>query len=281
MAETGFASFARLLAANMRHAGALRIDHAMGLSRLFWIPEGGNGADGAYVSYPFADLIGQVALESMRARCLIVGEDLGTVPDGFHTVLSEADILSYRVLLLEREGRGFKPASSYPTRAVACVSTHDLPPLAGWLEGTDVRERAILGYVRDGPGAERERSAQREALAEQLVRERCLVRNADEVPPVAEMVTGAHAFVASTASDLMLVQAEDLAGMRVAVNLPGTDRERPNWRIRSNVAVETLLAGPTAQSILGTVREAGRATAREDGTLGNSKCADVPDGTAL
>ena len=102
-ARDWFASFASLVAANMRHAGVLRIDHAMGLTRLFWIPDGGTGADGAYVAYPFADLLGQVALESARARCMVVGEDLGTVPEGFRSVMTEADILSYRVLLLERE----------------------------------------------------------------------------------------------------------------------------------------------------------------------------------
>ena len=101
----------------MRHAGALRIDHAMGLSRLFWIPDGGTGADGAYVAYPFADLLGQLALESARARCMVVGEDLGTVPDGFRPAMTEADILSYRVLLLEREGRISGPRQSYPARS--------------------------------------------------------------------------------------------------------------------------------------------------------------------
>ena len=258
-AETGFASFASLVAANMRHAGILRIDHAMGLTRLFWVPDGGRGADGAYVAYPFADLVGQLALESARARCMVVGEDLGTVPDGFRASMTEADILSYRVLLLERESRDFRPASSFPARAVACVSTHDLPPLAGWWEGTDITERLALGLLRDRSRAEDERAAERSALVSTLVDAGLLVLPEGGEPPVEAVVAAAHAFIASTPADLMLVQCEDLAAMRVGVNLPGTDTERPNWRLRVPVPVEMLLSGISAQGILDRARATGRA----------------------
>jgi 4-alpha-glucanotransferase len=254
-AQSGFASFASLIAANMRHAGVLRIDHVMGLSRLFWIPDGGTGADGAYVTYPFQDLLGQVALESVRARCMVIGEDLGTVPDGLRPVLTEADVLSYRVLLLEREGRGFKPASAYPGRALACVTTHDLPPLAGWWEGADIRERVALGQLQSGPAAEQERAAERTALADALARDGCLVPPVEGDPSVAAVVEGAYKFVAGTPCDLVLVQAEDLAGMRVGVNLPGTDTERPNWRLRLPVPVETLLTDDAARTGLDAVRQ--------------------------
>jgi glycogen debranching enzyme GlgX/4-alpha-glucanotransferase len=260
LARDGFASFVSLIEANMRHAGALRIDHAMGLTRLFWIPDGGTGADGAYVAYPFADLLGQVALESARARCMVVGEDLGTVPDGFRPTMTEADILSYRVLLLERDGRSFRPASLYPARAVACVTIHDLPPLAGWWEGTDVRERALLGLIPAVSDAEAEREAERTALVEMLTAEGCLERHSSEAPDVAAVMAAAYRFVASTPADLTLVQAEDLAGMRVGVNLPGTDNERPNWRLRLPIPVETLLGGEVAQGILDQMRAAGRGT---------------------
>jgi 4-alpha-glucanotransferase len=255
MAENGYAPVAALIASNMRHAGALRIDHAMGLSRLFWIPDGGLGADGAYVAYPFADLLGQVALESARARCMVIGEDLGTVADGFRATMADADILSYRVLLLEREGREFRRAGSYPARAVACVTTHDLPPLAGWWEGADMLERSRLGLLPLGSAAEAEREEERAALVTLLADEGCLARPEIGAVPVTALVTAAHDFVASTPADLMLVQTEDLAGARVGVNLPGTDSERPNWRLKVTVPVEALLTGATAQTIIAALRK--------------------------
>jgi glycogen operon protein len=259
--NNGYASFAALIAANMRHAGVLRIDHAMGLSRLFWIPDGGAGADGAYVTYPFADLVGQVALESTRARCMVVGEDLGTVPDGFRDVMTEANILSYRVLLLEREGRRFRPAASYPARAVACVTTHDLPPLAGWWEGADLQERSALGLLPIDVDADETREAERVALTEALVEEGCLAPPETGPPPIEAIIEGVHEFIASTPADLMLIQVEELADMRVGVNLPGTNTERPNWRLRVPVPVETLLTSPEARKILKSVRARNRGTA--------------------
>jgi glycogen operon protein len=257
-ASEGYASFAGLVAANMRHAGALRIDHAMGLTRLFWIPDGGSGADGAYVAYPFADLLGQLALESKRANCMVVGEDLGTVPEGFRAVMSAAEILSYRVLLLEREGLAFKQAASYPRRAVACVTTHDLPPLAGWWDGADLKERTALGMIPDLPHADAERSRERGALVERLVDEDRLVASGSVAPAAAEIVAAAHEFIAATPSDLVMVQAEDLAGLQVGVNLPGTDRERPNWRLRLPSPVDTLLSGAAGEALLEPMRASGR-----------------------
>jgi glycogen operon protein len=257
-AADGFASFAALVAANMRHAGALRIDHAMGLTRLFWIPDGGSGKDGAYVAYPFADLLGQLALESQRARCMVVGEDLGTVPEGFRSVMAEADILSYRVLLLEREGLAFKPATSYPARAVACVTTHDLPPLAGWWHGDDLRERAALGLIPDLPQADATRAEERAALVDALGAENCLASPSSGAPAAAGVVQAAHEFIAATPSDLVLVQAEDLAGLRAGVNLPGTDRERPNWRLRLPLPVDALLSQPASKALLEPMRASGR-----------------------
>ncbi len=246
MAADGFAGFAALSRANMRHAGALRIDHVLGLTRLFWIPEHGSGADGAYVAYPLRELVGQLTLESQRARCMVIGEDLGTVPEGLRPVLTAADILSYRVLFLEREGIAFRPPEAYPARAVACVSTHDLPTMAGWLEGADIREREALGILPSGSAEGAVRAAERGALAEALAEAGVSERDG--------VVVAAHGFVAASPADLVLVQAEDLAGATMGVNLPGTDRERANWRARVAEPVETLLEGATARGILAAVR---------------------------
>jgi glycogen debranching enzyme GlgX/4-alpha-glucanotransferase len=266
LARDGYASYAALIKANMHHAGVLRIDHAMGLSRLFWIPDGARGADGAYVSYPFADMVGQIALESVRARCMVVGEDLGTVPEGFRPVMTEASILGYRVLLLEHDDDRFKPASGYPPRSVACVTTHDLPPLAGWLEDVDILERGTLGLLPNTAAATERRRNDRQALIELLVAAGYLAHADAAELPVDAIIAAAHAFVASTPADLVLVQAEDLAGARVAVNLPGTDRERSNWRLRIPVAVEDLISSTSAREILDAIRGRGRGTADQDST---------------
>ena len=147
-AREGWASVSAVYRANMRHAGMLRIDHAMGLQRLFLIPDGARPAEGAYLSYPLDDLIGHIALESERAQCMVVGEDLGTVADGFRDRLTRANITGMRVLWFERKGVEFLPPASYPPTSVACVATHDLATLAGWWQGADIAERLALGLLR-------------------------------------------------------------------------------------------------------------------------------------
>src|SRR5207237_416835 len=133
LVESAYAPFIATLRANMARAGALRIDHVMGLERLFWVPEGAEPSAGAYVRYPLEDLLAILALESQRHRCLVIGEDLGTVSDDLCRRLQAADVLSYRLLLFERDGDAFRPPSAYPRRALVAWSTHDLPTLAGWL----------------------------------------------------------------------------------------------------------------------------------------------------
>jgi glycogen operon protein len=241
------AAFARLIRANMRHAAALRVDHVLGLKRLFLVPEGGRGRDGAYLAQPFEELLASLALESQRARCLVVGEDLGTVPEGMGAALQAASVLSYRVLWFERHGAGFVPPPDWPAQAAACVATHDLPTLAGFWEGADLAERTQLGL----PADEAARAADKAALLAAL-REAGLWDGPAE-PMQDALAAAIHAFVAATPSSLLLVQAEDLAGARIAVNLPGTDRERPNWRARLPAPVAALLATPRAQAILAAI----------------------------
>ncbi len=249
----GTGSFATLLEANLRHAGGLRIDHVMGLARLFWVPDGARGRDGAYVASPLADLLGEVALASVTARAMIVGEDLGTVPDGLRAALLDDNILSYRVLFLEREGHGFKPATAYPRRAMACVATHDLPTLAGWAKGADICERAQLGLLAqdDVAAAQQERAAERAQLQQ-------LLDGAAPTDPAA-LTVAAHRFIARTDSELVMAQLDDLALEPDAVNLPGTDTERPNWRRRLASPVPALLDSAVADQVFDGFRAAGRA----------------------
>ncbi len=233
-------TFAHLLEANMRHAGALRIDHAMGLQRLFWVPDGAKGADGAYVSYNLDANLAELALASHKAQCLVIGEDLGTVPEGFRDKVAEADILSYRVMFFERDGRRFLSPEAYPAKAVACVSTHDLPTLAGWWHGAEIAERQALGSLSEEQA--------KQASAERLDDKLALIEAIHGPTPVSgddltSVVTGVHDFIAATPSVLAVAQIDDLVGEKVAVNLPGTDRERPNWRRRLAPDVEAIFDG--------------------------------------
>ena len=232
--------FATLLAANMRHAGALRIDHAMGLQRLFWVPDGASGAQGAYVGYDLERNLADVALESHRARCLVIGEDLGTVPDGFRDRLDAADVLSYRVMFFERDGLHFIPRGEYPAKAVACVATHDLPTLAGWWDGADYAERRSIGHMtaEDAAQAEADRSEEKQRFAEAVGV--TSLEGVAGVPP--EVLRAANRFVAETPCILAVAQAEDLVGETVAVNLPGTSVERPNWQRKLGMDVTEIFA---------------------------------------
>ena len=245
----GFAdAFETLVRANMRHAAALRIDHVMGLSRLFVVPEGAPGSAGCYLSYPMHALLHRLARASHDSRCLVVGEDLGTVPEGFSATMHAANILSYRVLWFERDGDVFRPPTAWPARATACVTTHDLPPLAGWWQAADVAERAALGLVSaaEAAAARDARAIERRSLVQAIG----LPATRADAPFDDALAAAIHAHVAATPSVLMLAQADDLAGSRIGTNLPGTDRERPNWRWRLPITADALCDTPLAQAIL-------------------------------
>ena len=247
LAAGGYEASRALVAANARHAGALRIDHVMGLSRLFWIPDGATAAEGAYVRYPFRDLLGALALESARARCLIVGEDLGTVPEGFREALEAADILSYRVLWFERDAAGFREPRHYPAKAAACASTHDLPTFRGWWNGADLDERRALGLADDArtAAARDARDAERHLLARALQDAGAATTPTDGSEATDAAVAQAlHRFLGATPCALALIQADDLAAETEALNVPGTDRERPNWRRRLGVDATDIWSTP-------------------------------------
>ncbi|WP_248707616.1 glycogen debranching protein GlgX [Sediminicoccus sp. KRV36] len=257
----GHAGFAALIRANMRHAAALRIDHVLGLKRLFLVPDGASAGEGCYLDQPFAAALGEITLESQRAHCAVVGEDLGTVPDGLREALGAARILSYRVLWFEREGQAFRPAAHYPRLAAACVATHDIPTLAGWWEGTDITEREKLGLLDAAAAADAraERTAERDIL---LATTGCARPSPEAAAQPgqptalpAEVTAAIHAYVSATPSLMLLLQAEDLGGERIGVNLPGTDRERPNWRQRMATEAATLCDSPLASAILAAVAE--------------------------
>ncbi|HRK23797.1 MAG TPA: glycogen debranching protein GlgX [Beijerinckiaceae bacterium] len=249
--EGGFSAWRSLLAANMRHAGMLRIDHVMGLTRLFCVPDGALAAEGAYVAYPRDALLAELQLESHRRGCRVVGEDLGTVPDGFRQAMADADILSYRVLWFEREGEDFRDPATYPADAVACLATHDLPTLAGWWNGSDLAEAAGLGRIDDPAAAAAARAAERQRLIDALIGKGLIpAAPAKDAPLDAATAAALHAYVAASPCRIAFAQMDDLAGETEAVNLPGTDRERPNWRRRLETGLDSLFADQAARSIL-------------------------------
>jgi (1->4)-alpha-D-glucan 1-alpha-D-glucosylmutase len=235
--------FIDLLRANMRHAGALRIDHVMELTRLFWIPAGKGPAEGTYVGYPFEDLLGILALESVRHRCVVIGEDLGTVPEGFRERMFEAGVLSYRLLYFERESAGsVRKPEHYPPEAAVAISTHDLPPLSSFWSGADIELRDALGLwpspdrrAADTADRPRLRAAFSAAFRE------AGVPGADQSETEAP-TAAAHAFLARAPSRMLIVNPEDVLGEKRQTNVPGTVDEHSNWRHRLAVELEDLFA---------------------------------------
>ncbi len=250
-----YGTFAALLADNMRDAGALRIDHAMSLMRLFWIPRGGRPGDGAYVSYPFDDLLAIVCRESVRARCMVIGEDLGTVPAGFRDKMAANNILSYRILLFERDATGaFLPPDAYPELALATAGTHDLPPLAAWLEGDDIALQERLGLI-DAETA-RQTRASRESGVAQLRAALCVGGDLRELEPDTEsVVLAAYRYLARSPARIVMLQIEDALGERTPVNIPGTNREYPNWRRKLRDDLETIASDRRLERFARALRE--------------------------
>jgi len=258
MAETGYVGFQALLAANMRHAGLLRIDHAMALTRLFLVPEGMKAMQGTYVAYPVDDLLGVLALESERAQCAVVGEDLGTVPEGFREKLSANGVLSYRVVPFEQDETGFRPPSTYPVDSVASASSHDLPPLPGFWTGADLQIDVDIGRTSEAdlPAAREKRAVERASLARALAAAGVDGITA-ETTDTAAVVDAVHAFLAETPSRLVTLQVDDLTGETEPLNKPGTDSERPNWRRRLSMSVEAIAASDIPARIAAVVARRG------------------------
>lgn len=237
LADTGYAPFREMLAAVLRHAGGIRIDHVMGLFRLWWVPEGRSAADGAYVSYPAADLLAVLALEAHRAGAIVVGEDLGTVADEVRHALLDAGVFGSRVLYFERtepDASGADRrlrADEYPQQSLASVTTHDLPTAAGWWADEAVRVQARLGLLGDDTTLEDElarTAAEKAELRALLLAGGDLDPDADDPAALREAM---HAFLARSGSLLVAAQPADAVGDLRQPNLPGTTDEYPSWRL--------------------------------------------------
>jgi 4-alpha-glucanotransferase len=242
-----FEPFRQMLRESMRYAGAVRLDHVLGLRRLFVIPHGMKPQDGTYVQFPFEALLAVVAQESVRNECIVIGEDLGTVPEGFRETMEDWGLWSYLVLLFERRHDGsFKSPGEYKRNALASFSTHDLPTFAGWLTGHDRRVKEGLG-INPGESEDDRRWAigqLRGAL------EACGFGGLD--------FSGVTKFLAATPTRLVVVQMEDALELTEQPNLPGTVHEHPNWRRRLPVALEDLFDDPRLHNLGRIMRDAGR-----------------------
>jgi 4-alpha-glucanotransferase len=262
LTDEQYRPFRNLIAANMRHFGALRLDHVMALFRQWWVPVGLSATDGGYVHYPLDDLMSVLALESERHDCLVVGEDLGTVPPEMSHAMDERAVYSYRVLLFEKHADGrFKCPTEYPRRAIATVTTHDLPTLKGYWSANDIELRQQLAlYPNDEIRAvvSNERVSDRGALLAALADEGLTPVGCDGSADSysAALALAIHVYLARSAAALVVVQAEDLVGMAHPVNVPGTSDEHANWQRKMTCDVAAMLGDADVQRLLGTVQAA-------------------------
>lgn len=245
--RTGFAGFIGTLRAALDHAGGIRIDHILGLSRLWVIPHGAPSAEGAYLTYPLDDMLRILAIESTRARAIVIGEDLGTVPEGLRPKLAARAVAGMNVLWFERDGDGtFVPPSRWRAASIAMSGTHDLPTVAGWWRGRDIDWAWRLG--RSGAASEdddrRHRQEERGLLWEAFRQSGAAEGEQPAEHDVWPVLEAAAAHIGVTPCDLAILPLEDLLGLDEQPNLPGTMDEHPNWRRRMPAPLSECLSRP-------------------------------------
>lgn len=239
--------FMRLIRGNMRFYGALRLDHVMSLFRLWWVEAGRSPVDGAYVHYPLQQLLCALTLESARAACVIVGEDLGVVPDEMRHAMPQFGLYHYKVLLFEKDGERFRRPGEYVRKALATVTTHDMPTLRSFWEGRDIELRRELNLYPSAEletgvrrARERDRVSLLAALEEEGLNEN--LPSEPSAPFTPALAHAVHVYLARTSAALAAIQIEDLLGMTEPVNVPGTEREYPNWQRKLTMNLEELAA---------------------------------------
>ena len=255
---TDYAPFRAMIEAQLKDAGALRIDHAMALRQLYLIPEGARPKDGAHLTYPMAALIGALAEASRAHEAVVIGEDLGWVPDGFRDEMNEARILSYRIVVFEQDEDGFHAPGAYPEIALGCLSTHDLPILSAWWAGEDIDLREAHGLVSPQDSVEHRahRGWERRAILRALTEAGLMPRRAKAGERMPEgLAVALHRFLARTPCVLTAMRLADAVGPEVQTNVPGTTGAHPNWRPRARVRVDEIAAHPDFRALTGALAE--------------------------
>jgi 4-alpha-glucanotransferase len=241
--QHGYRAFIEMLRANLAHAGGLRIDHVLGLNRLWVLPAGAPPDAGAYLHYPLQDMLRLLALESWRHKAVILGEDLGTVPEGLREQLAARGILGMRVLLFEQEHGLFIRPERWPDQALATTGTHDLPTMRGWWLGRDIDWRERIGHASH-ERSERDRAARKRECSALIGALRDAVGPLDEQPGHDQLIDACAAFIGMTPAPLALLPIEDALGLEEQPNLPGDIDKHPNWRRRLSDEAGTLLDQP-------------------------------------
>jgi 4-alpha-glucanotransferase len=243
-----FAPYRDMLRASMRHAGAIRLDHVLGLKRLYLVPQGFSARDGVYVQMPFEALLAVTAQESVVNRCVVIGEDLGTVPEGFRDQIADWGIWSYLVMMFERDDHGsFRNIDHYLTNALVTFNTHDLSTYAGWRSFGDLKLKRSLGI---DPGETDDARWRALAMLDDVLRHHAIDRN--------DLYSVAN-FLARTKSRLLAVSLEDLLGVVDQPNIPGTINEHPNWRRRLPVPIEKMTSTVDVAALKAATHERSRA----------------------
>jgi 4-alpha-glucanotransferase len=243
-----FAPYRDMLRASMRHAGAIRLDHVLGLKRLYLVPQGFTARDGVYVQMPFEALLAVTAQESVANRCVVIGEDLGTVPEGFRDQIADWGVWSYLVMMFERDDAGvFRSIDHYLTNALVTFNTHDLSTYAGWRSFGDLKLKRSLGI---DPGESDDARWHALAMLDEVLRHNAIDRN--------DLYSIAN-FLARTKSRLLAVSLEDLLGVVDQPNIPGTIDEHPNWRRRLPVSLEEMTSTVDVAALKAATHERSRA----------------------
>jgi len=270
--EDGYRLFAEAIRKNCRHGGALRIDHVMRLFRLYWIPDGSDATEGAYVKDRSDEFVRILALESVRNQVVIVGEDLGTVEPEVRKTLSRFGILSYRLFYFEKNrDNEFRGTKEYPAQALVSATTHDLPTLAGFWLGTDIEARRTAGMLdeRSFQAQTENRQREKQKMLDVLAREKLLPdhmpRQAAAYPELTgELHNAIVGFLASTPSQLLAINQEDLTKEVAQQNLPGTTWQYPNWGRKMGYTLEELRSNSQARDYTAMFRNWIVSTGREN-----------------